>query len=727
MLNYGYKPINKNTRYVSRVLRFGYKYLFLCIFCHTDGYCRRCMFIMKRLLLIIAAMLPLTGLRAQVNTDQVMRIGCNVLYFEDYVLSIQYFNQVIQAKPYLAQPYFYRAIAKLNLDDYRGAEADASTAIEYNPFITDAYEVRGVARQNQGKTREAIADYEEALSMLPENRQIMFNKALAEEEIKEYDASLASFDKLLKAHPNFGNGYVGRAKTLLAMGDTVRAKADLDKALSINKNITNAYLIRADIAINANGDYTAALADMDEAIKLQPKYAGFFINRAFLRYKLDDYFGAMADYDYAIELDPLSGVAYFNRGLLRSEVHDVNNAIDDFTKVLELSPDDCRALYNRAILYNEIREYKKALADLNRVIDTYPDFAGAYYLRSEIYHANGDLRKAEADYKRSTALARTPVPVVDQKADMAAAAGTASGGGTSNADEAEPTETQDEVAARFTSLLTIQNDTELEQEFNNSSIRGKVQDRNITVEAEPMFTLSYYTSPTELKESGYFIKEVDDLNATRLLRFLIMVTNHEPQLSDEAGIKKHFESIEYYNSLLANRTARAVDYFGRAMDFMTIRNYKAAIADLDKAVALTPDFTLGYLLRGIARYRQMEVDRANVVPDPSANDLRMAADNAKVSMTEIVADFDKVLDLSPRMAIAYFNKGNLYLSVNDYTSALSAYNRAIELKPDFGEAYYNRGYVYFRLGNKDAGAADLSKAGELGILPSYNLLKRMSR
>ena len=660
--------------------------------------------------------------RAQVNTDQVMRIGCNVLYFEDYVLSIQYFNQVIQAKPYLAQPYFYRAIAKLNLDDYRGAEADASMAIEHNPFITDAYEVRGVARQNQGKIREAISDYEKALSMLPENRQILFNKALAEEEIRDYDAALNSFATLLRAHPGFGNGYVGRAKTLLATGDTVRAKEDLDKALSINKNLTNAYLIRADIAINSDGDYAAALADMDEAIKLQPKYAGFFINRAFLRYKLDDYFGAMADYDYAIELDPLNGVAHFNRGLLRSEVHDVNNAIDDFTRVLSLSPDDYRALYNRALLYNEIHEYKNALADLDRVIAVCPDFAGAYFVRSEIYHASGDLRKAEADYKRSTALARTPVPVADIKGDVVAS----SAGKVSDAmaDEQNATESQEEVAARFTSLLTIRNDTDLEQEFNNSSIRGKVQDRNITVEAEPMFTMSYYTSPTELKESGYFIKEVDDLNATRMLRFLVMVTNHEPQLSDEAQIRKHFESIEYYNSLLSTRTARSVDYFGRAMDFMTIRNYKAAIGDLDKAVALTPDFTLAYLLRAIARYRQMEVDRAAIVPDPTAADIHVAASNAKVSMNEVLSDLDKVIELSPRMAIAYYNKGNLYLSANDYTSALSAYNRAIELKPDL---YYNRGYVYFRLGNKDAGSADLSKAGELGILPSYNLLKRMGR
>ncbi len=48
-----------------------------------------------------------------------MTIARNALYFEDYVLSIQYFNQVINAKPYLYEPYFFRALAKLNLEDFQ--------------------------------------------------------------------------------------------------------------------------------------------------------------------------------------------------------------------------------------------------------------------------------------------------------------------------------------------------------------------------------------------------------------------------------------------------------------------------------------------------------------------------------------------------------------------------------------------------------------------------------
>ena len=66
----------------------------------------------KRILYTLLIMFPVVA-SAQINTDRVMAIGRNALYFEDYVLSIQYFNQVINAKPYLSDPYFYRGLAKM--------------------------------------------------------------------------------------------------------------------------------------------------------------------------------------------------------------------------------------------------------------------------------------------------------------------------------------------------------------------------------------------------------------------------------------------------------------------------------------------------------------------------------------------------------------------------------------------------------------------------------------
>ncbi len=175
------------------------------------------------LLAIVASLSAMTS-NAQINAEQVMRVGQNALYFEDYMLSIQYFNQAIQAKPYLAQPYFFRAIAKLNLEDYLGAEQDASDAIERNPFIADAYEVRGVARQNRGELAGAVEDYDKALELVPKSRGLMFNKAIAQQQLHKTDEAMTTFNTLLANYPNYDNGFIGRARLLLKKATRFRRK-----------------------------------------------------------------------------------------------------------------------------------------------------------------------------------------------------------------------------------------------------------------------------------------------------------------------------------------------------------------------------------------------------------------------------------------------------------------------------------------------------------------------
>ncbi|MBD5232603.1 MAG: tetratricopeptide repeat protein [Bacteroidales bacterium] len=681
----------------------------------------------RPIIFLLCLIAGVAGSLAQINTDQVMRIGQNALYFEDYMLSIQYFNQAIQAKPYLAQPYFLRSIAKLNLEDYAGAEADASQALELNPYLSDAWEVRGVARQNQGRNRGAIADYDEALRLLPRNRSLLFNKALALSDLNDYDAAAETFEEIIRYYPGFANAYLGRARTSLERKDTVAAVADIDKALALNPNTLNGYIMRADIAINSQGDYEKAMADIDRAIKLQPHLAGLYINRAFLRYKLDSYSGAMADYDYALTLDPLNAVALFNRALLLMEVNANDLALEDFNKVLRLDPDDVRALYNRALIHKAKGNYNEAVADITRVADEYPDFPGAFYLRGAVYRDQGKLAKAEADFKKADALSRALTPEVAAKYDreIAASVPDMASEGTGDSDTSAPAASQSSVSRKFAQLLTVNDNADFREEYNNSAIRGRIQDRNLNIETEPMMMLSFYSSPTELHRNTYYIREVDDLNTTRQLRFVLVVTNKVPTL-DEATISRHFQSIDYYNSYLATHEGRPVDYIGRALDFLTVRDYTNAEKDAARVIDLTPDQPLAYLIRAQARYGSYLLGNTPGENGKKQDALARASLAAK-NLADIIADYDKVLELSPSMAIAWFNKGTLMLENEDYSGAAAALSKAIELKPDFGEAYYNRGYLELKAGRQAEGLADLGKAGELGIVPAYNLIKRMSR
>lgn len=663
---------------------------------------------------------------AQINTDNVMRSGRSAIYFEDYVLSIQYFNQAIAAKPYLAQPYFYRALAKLNLDDYNGALADANEAIARNPFLTDAYELRAVAYQNIGLPQKAIEDYKTALKSLPTNRGIIFNMAMALQDIKNYDEAEKSYNLLLKSHPSFDNGYVGRARLRLETGDTIGALDDANKALTLNKSSVNALLIKADIEINKHKDFNAALANMDEAIKLQPRHPGFFINRAFIRKNLDDYYGALSDYEYAAQLAPTDYIPFYNRALLYMEVRDFDRALTDLDKVITLHGQDIRTLYNRAIVRNEKRDFKGALDDINKVIKRYPTLAAGYFLRSQIKQHMGD-HSYRNDYDKSIAMAKQTVQKIPDNSTTATNTTDSDSISTSSTpidDELliASEEPQEIVAARFSTLLTVNQSPELEQEFNNKQIRGRVQDRLAPIDIEPMFAATYYSSPTELRPNSEYLKEAEDINKSRLLRFVLQVTNREPALTDPEQIKRHFDSVNYYNSYLSTHTPRAIDYFARGMDFITLRDYPAAIADFTKAIQTTPSFTLAYLMRAIARLRGLQANKS------IDSNYSQTAPQQQEKMTRKAAldDINKTIELSPDMAIAHYNKGVLMLEAGDFTSAISALSKAIQIKPEFGEAFYNRGYAYFRLGNARAGSSDLSRAGELGIVPSYSLLKRMA-
>ncbi len=691
--------------------------------------------IYRRLTLLLAGLATALASWAQINTDQVVNIGRNALYFEDYILAIQYFNQAIKAKPFLAEPYFYRSVAKISLEDYRGAEQDAGMAIERNPFIVDAYQVRGVARQNMGNFKEALQDYDEGLKLMPEDKNMLMNRAVCETELKNYDEAQQTFERLLQLDRRSDRAYIGLAQMNLARKDSTAALDNLNKSIALSKNNAAAYVMRAEIATRTRHDFESAVADMDSAIMLEPRYAGYFINRAYMKYNIDDYFGAMADYDYAIGLDPTSIEAHFNRGLLRAEVGDNNKAISDFSFVLKKNPSNFMALYNRALLHMRTRQFREAVQDFTAILKKYPNFEAGYMARGEAKRRMGDVKGSEADMEKAMAIFRrnkTHVSNFNPAEIEATAAVKKAEQRALNCDRDEP-ETAEEIMERFNTLLTVNDKDPVKPEYANRQ-RGHIQNDNIEVEPMPMFMLSYYAKDNKLNGNTYYIREIGDVNETRLLPGTLTLVGGEPQLGEE-DIQRHFANIEYYNSLLSDAKPRSIDYFARGIDYLLVKNPEAAISDADAAIRLSGQFMLAYFLRADAHYLQYRMAQKR---DASTDELLTGAPDAKsqamlrqrqdvTNLDLMLADLDQVLKLSPKNVFAHYNKGNVYMLQGDFTSAISCYTTAIELKPDLGEAYYNRGLMYLRMGNKEMGVADLSKAGELGVLPSYNVLKRMSR
>jgi tetratricopeptide (TPR) repeat protein len=55
--------------------------------------------------------------------------------------------------------------------------------------------------------------------------------------------------------------------------------------------------------------------------------------------------------------------------------------------------------------------------------------------------------------------------------------------------------------------------------------------------------------------------------------------------------------------------------------------------------------------------------------------------------------YDRSIELDPKFAVAYENRGGIYSIKEEYDRAIADYDQAIKLSPNLERFYYNRGNV----------------------------------
>ncbi|MBI4619075.1 MAG: tetratricopeptide repeat protein [Desulfobacterales bacterium] len=74
-------------------------------------------------------------------------------------------------------------------------------------------------------------------------------------------------------------------------------------------------------------------------------------------------------------------------------------------------------------------------------------------------------------------------------------------------------------------------------------------------------------------------------------------------------------------------------------------------------------------------------------------------------------------------ATDWLNKGYAYYEAKEYQDAIYAFNRVLELDPKDAKAYYNRGISYKKLGNLQQAFSDYKVAARLGLKEAQDFLR----
>lgn len=650
-----------------------------------------------RRIIILFFLTPLLA-AAQINTDRVMLIGRNALYYDDYVLSIQYFNEVINAKPFLYEPYYFRAIAKFYLEDYSGAENDCSEAIKLNPFIEDAYQLRGLCRIKGNKLEEAIADYTQVIEYKPLEQASWHNRVLCRIQLKDYDTALEELHKMEAQWPSYIKSYGMEAHVLLQMTDTVRADSMFCVAIEKNPKDGDSWGARGMIYYN-RGAYAEADTCLTHAIEYSADIPDYYINRALVRYQQRDLRGAMNDYDSALAIDTANFLAHYNRGLLRARVGEDNKAIYDFNFVLRLEPDNLLALFNRAVLLENTGNYRAAITDVSKVIADYPHFWTGYELRARCLRKVGRNREALRDERKVLAAQ------LDRTFNNKHYAN-------------KSTRKRRELNIDDYRKIVVDEDQDIGEKYAND-YRGKVQNRKVEAVAQPMFAFSTAAVAGGRLQRTAFWAEADKWNELHLTTRGITLTNKVKPAETSyinvlfADINALSNAIEADKSLTNERLARAILY-------SDARDYTSALNDLNEYIAKDTASAMAYMQRAAVRQRLAETERANDDDTP-------AQSSAAVEWKAVLGDMDCAARLLPKNAAIRYNRGCANFALKDYTHAIDDFTQALTLDAGMAEAYYNRALAYLALEKKSEALEDLSKAGELGIYDAYSIIKQNSR
>lgn len=185
--------------------------------------------------------------------------------------------------------------------------------------------------------------------------------------------------------------------TLAACTRAIESKKFADGNLAILLNS------RA-VSWREKGSDGQAMADFDEAIKRDPKYAMAYSNRGNLHGDLGDNDRAIADYNTAIKLNPKLASAYSNRAVSLLQKGEPDRAIADLDVAIKLVPDMLDAWNNRGFAWRAKGDPHRALADFNQVIKLDPKFADAYDSLALIHATSADAKARNG--KRAVELAQ---------------------------------------------------------------------------------------------------------------------------------------------------------------------------------------------------------------------------------------------------------------------------------------------------------------------------------
>ncbi len=638
---------------------------------------------------------------AQYNKAYFFWMGRGMLIDNRYQDAIETLNILLRVDQTAYEGYFLRGIAKYNLDDLLGAEADFTAAIEQNSVFTTAYQYRAITRSRLGNYDDALSDFREAIELRPDLPGPYYSRGVTYLLSQQYDKAVADFDMFIRQEDKVADAYLNRGTAYLHLKDTVRAYENFEQGIRTNREYPNGYNHRGTLLMEQER-WEEAIADFDMALHHDSTYLPAYFNRAIINARRNRPVEAIADLDRVIALDSTSSVSYFNRAIIKSQIGDYNNALDDYNKVAFYSPGNVLLYYNRAALYVRLGDPFHAIEDYTKAIELYPDFANAYLNRAQVKYQIHDPKGARQDHQiAERKIAEYKSKLSDSTFSVYA-----------------------DTSRKFNQLLSFESNVGGSRTQNLASASAG------SFSMMPLFKFTFSAAVADpARLTGYRPQRMVDFRNLFEEENLVFSCRESDIPADSLVVldRRYAEALRSQEG-----ETQWQQLFRRAVTQSLIKQYTNSVNTYTRAIEMNPTNPFLYINRSTTTSEMIDfissIDNGyqhiNIESDPVG---RLRHTSSRVyNYDEAIADLNKAAKLYPEFAYIYYNRATLLALSGQLPEAFDDYTRAIELHPAFAEAYFNRGLIQIYMKDTRKGCLDMSKAGELGLSEAYRVLKAYS-
>ncbi|XP_028402904.1 dnaJ homolog subfamily C member 7-like isoform X2 [Dendronephthya gigantea] len=347
-------------------------------------------------------------------------VACANKAFHDknYEEAIRRYTQAIEAGYRSAHCFGNRAAAFLKMKKYDEAETDCCKAMTLKKDYVEAYIIKARCHFFRGSLDLAGEMLEKAKLINPHHKTLAKEFSMLETILKYESAAGQAYSRgdhkqvecyariLIALSPGCDRYKVGRAYSLVLMGEFTKALDQTSSVLLVDEKNSDAWYVRA-LCFNFQGRFQSAyIAIVGKALKYNPDHER---SRAIaptlvtMKRLQDDARRAFENgmpqlahrlYSEALDIDPMNqaGCAniYYKMGFMMCTSKMLPEAIMDLTRAIDLDGGHLKARLLRAKCYSAFGQYERA-GDEYLKLYAMTSIPGYYRSSEEAYNARRNL------------------------------------------------------------------------------------------------------------------------------------------------------------------------------------------------------------------------------------------------------------------------------------------------------------------------------------------------